>query len=757
MEEFEVIRANLLPVAGTITDNDMILIVQGGKAKRALPSAMKGKQGDPGLSAFLGVNDTYVLWKQGASGAWQTLFALEKIRGPKGEKPKFRKVDGTLQMKYEGEPDSAFVNIFDREELKLKFSDLTPAEIDLLKLHFSDLTEDEIKVLQKPATDAATEVRAEMVQISEEANQIIEETNTAKNNADVATQKANTAAEAADTAKVNANKAANGANEATDLVVAAIALAEEKAALANTAAGNANTAAEAANTAKGNADKAASDANTAATLANEKAVLADTAAVLANTAKDNADAARVSLSDSVQHKLTEVDNKMLTVKDGKTPVLDVGNVQSGEKASASVVPAGEDSGGNPKYNINLTLPKGDNGLPPVIETGTITTGEPDTEASATLVPNGQTAGGNPKYLLNLTIPRGFQGIPGTGSGNVSVTGTGLVTGKKYLFVPGANGSTVGTFVEYVAPTIPEQVQPDWNATEGKGAILNKPAIPTNVGELNNDVNYATETSVDNKLDAHNESETAHTDIRQKISDVEAIARGKSRAKVFDTVAALDTWLAVPANVSTLQVGDNFYIKATNVPDYWWDGTEKQPIEGEKVDLTEYLKSTDAASTYLSKTDAENTYAKKTFVQSAVDFVSTVTASFTATVVVQLLTWLNSLRASFPAVADFIALTSRLESYTTVSTVADLNVNYRYIYVTLSSNASLSASRTGATYNGRSITAYVYCSSARTIAIPTTGSYVSMCGSSYTCPAGKWVEFNLECINGAWHIAKLEQE
>ena len=48
-EEFEIIRANLLPAAGTITDNDMILIIQGGRPKRALPSAMKGKQGDPGL------------------------------------------------------------------------------------------------------------------------------------------------------------------------------------------------------------------------------------------------------------------------------------------------------------------------------------------------------------------------------------------------------------------------------------------------------------------------------------------------------------------------------------------------------------------------------------------------------------------------------------------------------------------------------------------------------------------------------------
>lgn len=154
-EEFEIIRANLLPAAGTITDNDMILIVQGGRPKRALPSAMKGKQGDPGLSAFLGVSSTYILWKQGANGTWQNLLELEKIRGPKGEKPVFRKLNGTLQMKYEGEPDSAFVNIFDREELKMKFSDLTPAEVDQLKLHFSDLTDADIKVLQKPAQDAA--------------------------------------------------------------------------------------------------------------------------------------------------------------------------------------------------------------------------------------------------------------------------------------------------------------------------------------------------------------------------------------------------------------------------------------------------------------------------------------------------------------------------------------------------------------------------------------------------------------------------
>ena len=100
---------------------------------------------------------------------------------------------------------------------------------------------------------------------------------------------------------------------------------------------------------------------------------------------------------------------------------------------------------------------------------------------------------------------------------------------------------------------------------------------------------------------------------------------------------------------------------------------------------------------------------------------------------------------------------RLRSYTTATTVASLNVNYEVICVTLSANASLSVSGTETTYNGRTITAYVYTASARTITIPTSGSYISMCGSSYTTKADKWVEFNLTCIAGVWHIAKLEQE
>jgi hypothetical protein len=113
--------------------------------------------------------------------------------------------------------------------------------------------------------------------------------------------------------------------------------------------------------------------------------------------------------------------------------------------------------------------------------------------------------------------------------------------------------------------------------------------------------------------------------------------------------------------------------------------------------------------------------------------------------------------SFNDLSDVPAKITNLRSYTTATTVASLNADYENIYVTLTANDSLSASATGTDYNGRTITAYVYTASARTITIPTTGNYVSMCGSSFTTKASGWVEFNLTCINGIWHIAKLEQE
>ena len=101
---------------------------------------------------------------------------------------------------------------------------------------------------------------------------------------------------------------------------------------------------------------------------------------------------------------------------------------------------------------------------------------------------------------------------------------------------------------------------------------------------------------------------------------------------------------------------------------------------------------------------------------------------------------------------------RIGSYTTATTVANLNANYETIEISnLSANASLSVNLVGTTYNGWDINVFIYCSSARTITIPTSGDYVSMIGSSLSCPASKWTELNLHCSGGKWRIAKLEQQ
>ena len=96
-----------------------------------------------------------------------------------------------------------------------------------------------------------------------------------------------------------------------------------------------------------------------------------------------------------------------------------------------------------------------------------------------------------------------------------------------------------------------------------------------------------------------------------IEEITEIASGKCHADAFDTVDAMTAWLNTGNNAAGLKLGDVFYIRAVDVPDYWWepirDGielskyTEKDVIisgigaarilETTKVDLEDYaLKS-----------------------------------------------------------------------------------------------------------------------------------------------------------------------
>lgn len=96
----------------------------------------------------------------------------------------------------------------------------------------------------------------------------------------------------------------------------------------------------------------------------------------------------------------------------KKPILSAVEATAGDTASGSFVSDGLDTDGNPKYKLVVVLPKGDKGNPgdtgktPVLEAGTVTTLEPTQSVTAELVANGTDASGNPKYKLNLGIPRG---------------------------------------------------------------------------------------------------------------------------------------------------------------------------------------------------------------------------------------------------------------------------------------------------------------------------------------------------------------
>ena len=90
-------------------------------------------------------------------------------------------------------------------------------------------------------------------------------------------------------------------------------------------------------------------------------------------------------------------------------------------------------------------------------------------------------------------------------------------------------------------------------------------------------------------------------LNEEIAKVTAIAQGKSRAKVFDTKAALDAWLQIPENIATLQVGDDFLIKETGVPDYWWDGQNLVEYETRVPDITNMV-TTDTPQTIEAQKD-----------------------------------------------------------------------------------------------------------------------------------------------------------
>ena len=75
---------------------------------------------------------------------------------------------------------------------------------------------------------------------------------------------------------------------------------------------------------------------------------------------------------------------------------------------------------------------------------------------------------------------------------------------------------------------------------------------------------------------------ADVTARAKIEEIKNAAPGL----VFDTAADMEAYIA--GNASALKVGQDLFIRESDVPDYWWDGTTAVPVETELGEVKEQL-------------------------------------------------------------------------------------------------------------------------------------------------------------------------
>lgn len=141
------------------------------------------------------------------------------------------------------------------------------------------------------------------------------------------------------------------------------------------------------------------------------------------------------------------------------------------------------------------------------------------------------------------------------------------------------------------PTKSEFTQTKDNVTSIGGRVT---TLETNVATAGTTANQA-KTLAEESLASYEAVNANANEAKTNAANALSIAQGITFAIVFDTEAALNTWLADSSHTANLKIGTNFYIRATDVPDYWWDGTTKQILETKKVDLTDYVKKTQIAT------------------------------------------------------------------------------------------------------------------------------------------------------------------
>lgn len=194
-----------------------------------------------------------------------------------------------------------------------------------------------------------------------------------------------------------------------------------------------------------------------------------------------------------------------------------------------------------------------------------------------------------------------------------------------------------------------------------------------------------------KITALNETNATLQEVQEKANEADAIARGKATSYVFDTLAELDDWLEVPANVAKLHVGDNLYINDVGVPDYWWNGEARMELESEKPDMSDYYSKDEIDTRLGQKANTDGTYSSMS--------VGFATSAETAENATHATTADSATNATHATSADTATSATTAQSATTAESATNATNAVNATTATNAGHASTADSATKATQDG----------------------------------------------------------
>lgn len=155
---------------------------------------------------------------------------------------------------------------------------------------------------------------------------------------------------------------------------------------------------------------------------------------------------------------------------GPANSLSIGTVESGADAAATI------TGDAPSQTLNLTLPKGGDGNAATIAVGTVTTLDAGEDATVT------NSGTPEDAVFDFGIPKGADAVGDMVAATYDPNAVGADAFDQDNMTDGTTNknytATEQSKLAGIASGAEVNVSPDWNASTGDGAILNKPTLGT---------------------------------------------------------------------------------------------------------------------------------------------------------------------------------------------------------------------------------------------------------------------------------------